>query len=75
LLLLDTSNLSFKNAADFVSINDELSQLASRRKSEIDLERPYRPDLLAEHIDFKDVYAAEVGRPTGKMRRSEQLGA
>jgi uncharacterized protein (DUF2235 family) len=29
-----------------------------------DLERPYRPGLLAEHVDFKEVYAAETSRPT-----------
>ena len=27
-----------------------------------DKEQPYRPDLLADHVDFKDVYAAEAGR-------------
>ena len=27
-----------------------------------DRERPYRPDLLAEHLDFKEVYIAETAR-------------
>ncbi|WP_398464237.1 DUF2235 domain-containing protein [Tardiphaga sp.] len=28
-----------------------------------DKEQPYRPDLLAGHVDFKDVYAAETSPP------------